>query len=191
MIRVNFDGAQPESITEGGDAIPAGQYLCRVETAEEKMTNAGDGYLNYSLKVADGEYEGRLAGYDKLFFHTEKTKNRSAYVLKAMGFDVDGGNFELEAEELINRPALVTVEHKLKCPACKYDVKAKGKSGTEVIFGCTGNVTCTWSGTKEECKVIAAPAYAGYEAVEGGGGGGAPAGSKDTPTQFDLNSIPF
>ena len=85
--------------------IPEGVYLCRV--AEVRDGRARDGSVQWGirLEVAEGEYAGRTAAWDRLTW-SERGVRRVKRVLAALGFDVDGP-LEIAPEDLVGRAARV------------------------------------------------------------------------------------
>jgi hypothetical protein len=60
-MNLNFDSTQIASNEMPSDfgAIPEGKYLVHIAETEEKISNAGNKYLNLKLQVLDGEYKNR------------------------------------------------------------------------------------------------------------------------------------
>lgn len=60
-MNLNFDSTAIESNEVPSDfgAIPDGKYLVHIAESEEKISNAGNKYLNLKLQILDGEYRNR------------------------------------------------------------------------------------------------------------------------------------
>lgn len=60
-MNLNFDSTQIVSneIPSDFGAIPEGKYLVHIAETEEKISNAGNKYLNLKLQILDGEYKNR------------------------------------------------------------------------------------------------------------------------------------
>ena len=79
----------------GGDysPLPKGKYVCTVEKAELKATNAGDGtYLNVQLRVSQEKHNNRVI-FDKLNIQNKSQKTvdiaiqQLSALMLACGFD--------------------------------------------------------------------------------------------------------
>lgn len=108
---MRFDFSQlSEDAGEGMNfcSVSAGEYACRV--AEVREGRARDGSVRWSirLEVAEGEYAGRTAAWDSLVW-SEAGVRRVRHVFAALGLDV-GGELELDAHDLVDLRARVTVE---------------------------------------------------------------------------------
>jgi|TARA_R110000787_G_scaffold149967_3_gene263877 hypothetical protein len=59
---LNFDSTQIVSneIPSDFGAVPEGKYLVHIAETEEKMSGAGNKYLNLKLQILDGEYKNRF-----------------------------------------------------------------------------------------------------------------------------------
>jgi hypothetical protein len=57
-----FDSTQVQSNEEPSDfgAIPEGKYLAQIAETEEKISGAGNKYLNIKLQVLEGNYKNRV-----------------------------------------------------------------------------------------------------------------------------------
>lgn len=84
-------------------AIPAGTYVCRVVNAVERVARDGSPRWNLRFDVAEGEFAGRLAGWDSLTW-SPRGIHRVQLVLSALGVDARG-EVELDASELVGRTA--------------------------------------------------------------------------------------
>ena len=61
-MNLNFDSTQIVSneIPSDFGALPEGKYLVHIAETEEKISNAGNKYLNLKLQVLDGDYKNRF-----------------------------------------------------------------------------------------------------------------------------------
>lgn len=91
-VNVNEEAAKSSG---GGDygPLPKGKYLCTVEKAELKATNAGDGtYLNVMLRVSQEKHNNRVI-FDKLNIQNKSAKTveiaiqQLSALMLACGFD--------------------------------------------------------------------------------------------------------
>lgn len=102
---VDFTG-----VSSGFEKIEPGTYLARVEKIEQKMSQAGKPYLNWTLQLMGGDVDGR-----KTFFMTSLAPNAlwklKDCLIKAFGYTKDdlSGQFELDIEELIGQECAVVI----------------------------------------------------------------------------------
>lgn len=188
-FKVNFEGIS-DDLGEAGP--PPGTYLCRVAEACERTSKGAAGtYLNFALYVAEGEYEGRRAGFEKLFFHTAETLKRAKFVLRRLGVDVDASDLEIEPETLNGVLVQVTTQADPKCPDCKWDVvlKEQLQDGTK-LYRCKKD-ECGWQGPEEKILPYTSPTYNGYEAVEQTAGAAAGGRTDSGTSEKDVKDIPF
>lgn len=113
------------SLVEDDDnlvTIPEGVYLCRV--AEVRDGRARDGSVQWGmrLEVAEGEYAGRTAAWDRLTW-SDRGVRRVKRVLAALGFDVEGP-LEIAPEDLVGRVARV---------ACQLEEWEDSITGSRVV----------------------------------------------------------
>jgi hypothetical protein len=95
--RIRVNTADDESKPD----LPAGDYVCTLETCEQKKGPKAD-YLAVTLKIAEGPGEG-LTIWDNITL-SENAKFRAANFAKAFG----GGEGELDVDtdEFIDRPVI-------------------------------------------------------------------------------------
>lgn len=87
--------------------IPDGTYAVEVHEVKEKKTNDGQyDMFNLTLKVLEGEYEGRYI-FDNMTFKPGKPMQFVKHVVRALGIMDD--KFNLTADSLIERQAIVEV----------------------------------------------------------------------------------
>jgi hypothetical protein len=53
----NYDSTQAATGGEFGRGLPAGNYLCKIQSAFESTTKSGKSQLNILFDIADGEYK--------------------------------------------------------------------------------------------------------------------------------------
>lgn len=103
---MEVDFSQVEAV-ENYQSVPEGRYACRVAEVRQGWTQTGDERWSFRLEVVDGEYAGKTAAWDGISWG-ERGRRRAKHVLGSLGFDVEG-RIALEAEELVDRRAMVTV----------------------------------------------------------------------------------
>ena len=165
-MRVNFDGVDDSDVGVS-KSIPPGEYLCVVQDAQAKNETGADGnpQISYSLRVIEGEHKDMTAGYDRIFFHNDACLKRAKFILRRLGFEVEG-ELDIDPEEMNNRQVKVKTKLTPKCPDCKWDVVASGKDGEgKVLAKCKKN-ECVWEGYMSDALQYTAPEWAGYEAVD-------------------------
>ena len=64
-MSVSLDGFDPSSVPDSeysGDfkTLPNGKYLVTLDKAESKVSTAGNAYINFQWRVADGQYANRV-----------------------------------------------------------------------------------------------------------------------------------
>ncbi len=107
-LKVNFSKDEAESTAR--EVPPSGEYHCRIVEVEERQVkptsvNVGKPYWNIRFVIQDGPYTGSpLYGNIMLFEGKDGTLGALAQFLKALGYGVTAGEFELpEPHELISR----------------------------------------------------------------------------------------
>lgn len=105
----------------GGGPVPDGKYAVVVDDAYEKQSAAGNDMIELTLKIATGDCAGRNA-WDRLVF-TPKALGRVRYVLDALGVTIPQGAFNLSAESLRGKRALVTLKTKHKPASGDYEAR--------------------------------------------------------------------
>ena len=107
-LKVNF--SQDEAESTAREVVPTGEYACKIVEIQDREVkpgslNVGKPYWNIRFVVQDGPYAGSsLYGNIMLFEGKDGTLSTLSQFLKAMGFDVQAGEFELpEIEELVSR----------------------------------------------------------------------------------------
>lgn len=126
--RVNFDGIEA---SEGFELIPEGTYPARIDSAKETIANTGTVGIEVTLKITEGPYQGRLV-WDRLWL----TPNAMKIVLgklRACGYPVPSGEFELAPDSLVGRETDVVVRHRPYEGKAQADVAAwKAREGAPV-----------------------------------------------------------
>lgn len=162
-MRLNFGNTSDKDI-ERGSRAPAGKHVCEVIECKSKTSSSGSEYFNLTLKVVEGEYAGQIAGFDKIFFHTDGVLKRAMFILRRLGFDVDAGELDVEAEDLEHKFVVITTANQPKCPLCSWGVKKTEEDARRLACE---NGNCTWTGTIEEAAQLPEVKYNGYEAYNG------------------------
>lgn len=124
-LKVNFSKNEAESKVR---EIPAsGEYHCKITDIETKEVkpgskNVGKPYWAVQFVIQHGDYAGsRLFSNIMLFEGDDGTLGSLAQLLKATGFDVQAGEFELpDAEQMLGKDLNVKGVKKL----AGYDKKA-------------------------------------------------------------------
>lgn len=109
-IRVNMKGVTVDQFT----ALPKGLYHCAVESATTKTSQRGSQYIEWILKVDQGDFTGR-----KLWYNTTLLP-QSMWVLKrlllAVGVpedQLDDDNLEFELDDFIGSELVARVDHEM------------------------------------------------------------------------------
>lgn len=110
--KVNF--SQDEAESQARTVLPSGEYVVSVfdvETKEVKpgSPNVGKPYWNIRFVVQDGKYEGNSAFANIMLFSTDKpgTLSTLSQFLKALGYEVSAGEFEIPDDEEIQGRTLI------------------------------------------------------------------------------------
>lgn len=103
-IKVNFKGVE-----SGGKLVPEGDYTIRVDEVTQEESDAGNAYLAWVLKVADGKHKGST------LYHNTSLQPQALWnlkgVLEALGVEVPDSSLDLDLKELVGLTGNVTVEH--------------------------------------------------------------------------------
>lgn len=104
-MRVDFTG-----VSSGFEKIEPGNYLARVESIEQKMSQAGKPYLNWKFNIVGGEYDGRKAFYMTSLAPNALWKLKET-LINAFGMDKEelSGEFDLDIESLIGEEVCLVV----------------------------------------------------------------------------------
>jgi hypothetical protein len=122
-MRVNFTDAEAKS--EALKPIPAGEYHVKLtdvslETCGPTSKNPGKPYWGLVFTVQDGPHEGRRVRTNAMLF--SPALYTLSQLLKASGFDIQAGEFELpDPETLITNDYLIKV--KIKPETDDYDAR--------------------------------------------------------------------
>lgn len=107
-LKVNFSRTEAESSVR--QVVPSGEYNCKVfeiETREVKpgSVHAGKPYWNVQFVIQSGTYaKNRLLSNIMLFAGKDGTLSSLAQFLRALGYEVSEGEFELpDPNELIGK----------------------------------------------------------------------------------------
>jgi hypothetical protein len=90
----------------GGGAMPDGWYVALVEDAEEGVTGNGNPKIDFTFKVAAGEYAGRERWDTLVILPPDPANDRKGNlgrvraILEAMGRAIPKGNFVLDPASL-------------------------------------------------------------------------------------------
>lgn len=116
-LKVNF--SQDEADSKARVVLPTGEYVVSVVDVETKEVkpgspNVGKPYWNLRFVVQEGKYEGNSAFSNIMLFSTEKSGTLStlSQFLKALGYDITPGEFELPEDEEIQGKTIVIVGRK-------------------------------------------------------------------------------
>jgi len=113
-LKVNF--SQDEAESKVREIPPSGTYLCNVVEISIKEVkpgspNAGKPFWNIRFVVQDGRYAGSSIFSNVMLFSTEKsgTLSQLSQFLKALGYTITQGEFEIpDDEELQGKSLMVT-----------------------------------------------------------------------------------
>lgn len=107
-LKVNFSRTEAESSVR--QVVPSGEYHCKVfeiETREVKpgSLHVGKPYWNIQFLIQSGPYAGnRLMSNIMLFAGKDGTLSSLAQFLRALGYEISEGEFELpDADDLIGK----------------------------------------------------------------------------------------
>ena len=106
MATIDFTG-----VSSGFEIIPEGIYPVSVFKVESKMSQNNKPYLNFTLKIQGGDFDGR-----NMFF-TSSLQPQCLWSLKAtlinLGYSKEdlAGAFNLDTEDLLGREAQAVVVH--------------------------------------------------------------------------------
>lgn len=107
-LKVNF--SQDEAESTAREVVPSGEYACKIVEVQDRdvkpgSLNVGKPYWNVRFVVQDGPYAGSsLYGNIMLFEGKDGTLSTLSQFLKALGFEVKPGDFELpENDDLVSR----------------------------------------------------------------------------------------
>lgn len=107
-LKVNFSKDEAES--KAREVIPTGEYTCNIAEIELREVkpgspNVGKPFWNVQFVVDEGDYAGnRVFANIMLFEGKDGTLGQLSQFLKALGYDVTPGEFELpEADDLIGK----------------------------------------------------------------------------------------
>lgn len=98
------------NVSSGFEKIEPGIYSGRVSKIEQKVSQAGKPYLNWTLEIVGGEYDGR-----KTFFMTSLSPNAlwklKDVLLNAFGFTKEdlSGNFDFDITDLIGQECAIVM----------------------------------------------------------------------------------
>ena len=115
-VKVNFEGVGDFTV------VPEGRYVAKVKSVEEKASKAGgEGYLEFVLTIADGEFRGAQV------WHRCTLKPQGLWNLRntllAMGIDVPKKAMEINYTKLIGMKLGISVAHE------DFEGKARAKVG--------------------------------------------------------------
>lgn len=107
-LKVNF--SKQEAASTAREVPPSGEYACKIFEVETRQVNptspnAGKPYWNIQFVIQSGPYaSNRLISNIMLFAGKDGTLSSLAQFLKALGYDVSEGEFELpDPNDLIGR----------------------------------------------------------------------------------------
>lgn len=116
-LKVNF--SQDEAESTARVVLPTGEYVVSVVDVETKEVkpggpNAGKPYWSIRFVVQEGKYEGNSAFANIMLFSTDKSGTLSslAQFLKALGYEITSGEFELPDDEEIQGRQLIIAGRK-------------------------------------------------------------------------------
>jgi hypothetical protein len=116
-LKVNF--TQDEADSKARGVLPTGEYnvsIVDVKTTEVKpgSPNVGKPYWSIRFVVQDGKYADQSAFSNIMLFSTEKpgTLSTLSQFLKAIGYEISAGEFELPDDEEIQGKTLTIVGRK-------------------------------------------------------------------------------
>lgn len=105
-IPVSFDGVEPMA---GGGIVPPGDYLVRVDAADETESSRGTPGIEMQLRIVGGPEDGRLL-FDTLWI-TAKAMGMVRHRLECMGVAIPAGKWQLSPQTVTGRRARVVVRH--------------------------------------------------------------------------------
>ena len=108
---LNFDSTSvvSEEVHSDLGALEDGDYLCHIVESDEKISNAGNKYLNLKLQVLEGEYKNRyLWDIINLWHPDDDVRRRAQDILKKI-CEITGVLKPQTSEELHFKPLKVSV----------------------------------------------------------------------------------
>lgn len=110
-MNLNFDSTTVVSneIPSDFGAIPEGKYLVHIAETEEKMSNAGNKYLNLKLQILDGEYKNRYLWDIVNLWHPKDNVRDIASQTMASICRATGILKPATSEELHNKPLTASI----------------------------------------------------------------------------------
>lgn len=102
LTKEGFELLEPDLSFE---PIPDGWYSATVERVDEKVSNAGNTYLNFVLNIAEGDHAGRKMFDGFHLWHPSATtvqisQRRLSSLFKACGYSTLGDTDDLIGEEV-------------------------------------------------------------------------------------------
>jgi len=85
-------------------SIPEGAYVCKIAEVRPGLTREGSPRWAIRLDVVEGDFAGRVAGWDGLVW-SERGLPRVKEFLQRLGFDVSG-LVDLDPQDLVERRIL-------------------------------------------------------------------------------------
>lgn len=126
-LKINFTQSEAES--KAREVPPTGAYLCNITEVETKEVkpgsdNQGKPYWNFRFTIQEGKYQDNNLFGNIMLFSTEKSGTLSslAQLLKALGYTITEGEFDLPEDEEVLGRSLVVVGRKL---LAGFDNKAR------------------------------------------------------------------
>ncbi len=115
VARVNVDFSEVEEF----EAMPKGNYDCVIEKVEVRDSNSSDyQYLNWELKVADGEFKDRRLWFitsfsPKALFRLKQTLENLGMYDEDLNFDFDDESGAVLDPVLVGLPCTAAVSQRV------------------------------------------------------------------------------
>ena len=104
-IRVDFT-----NVSSGFEKIEPGNYLARVKSVEQKMSQANKPYLSWQFTIIGGEYDSRTAFYMTSLSPNALWKLKDT-LINAFGYTKEdlAGEFDLDIQDLIGQECTLVI----------------------------------------------------------------------------------
>ena len=124
-LKVNFSEQEAASEGRSFDALPSGEYYCRITDVEDRVCgpeskNPGKPYWNVELTIQEGPYEDRKLWTNAMLF--EGALYSLSQMLKATGREAALQSGEIpDGDEFVTNEVVVVVKKQLDDYAMKRD----------------------------------------------------------------------
>lgn len=152
-LKVNF--SQEEAESKAREIPPTGTYSCSIVDISMKEVNPGSPnvgkpYWNIRFVIQDGRYEGSSLFSNIMLFETDKSGTLSSLsqFLKALGYTITPGEFEIPDEDEIQGKQIIVIGRKVPAGTDKHGKSFPEQfrvSGYKKLDGVSAKATSTSS----------------------------------------------